>query len=832
MAHIEDGITAAHEQAEAIGHTLSAQGERVAALEQTDTDHGSAIESLEVRATALEKDAEATMSTLETVQDTVTAHGATLETIQQRVVAVERENTEQTQAISDLSAIASANSESITQVQQTVNENAGAVSTLNDTVNRQDEEISDLQDASASLSETLNSTRENVQTLNESVARLDSEVAAIPDVIGEIRTHNESPYSHADIRTSVNDVLVAARAYTDAEIAAIPTPDVSGQIQAHNTNTDAHADIRAAVEAALTEAKEYTDETKLEVPFSYEYMPDGYPRDQVSETLVEGTFTKKADSAIDLGKIGLEVGAYYMYEVDGQRYYGKAVVIGQYWDGADRIAAGDTDGRYLESDGQYLWLNREDELGEHTVTVALCTVAEQLNERFIPEDSKGIASKVAAGVAEAKAYTDAEIAKVSTGGGSVPKPLTYDYMPEGYPKKEVVDVITWDGNTEGLVNVSGVIFKVSDVVLTRADIIKARLKITSISDGTVKEVEVGDENIFDCGDVFAVTDAVMVAQKDNITFSGLTFPEAGVYFMCSPGNQYVSEFSGFETTTVASISYEFMPKGYGYIKEETGVLVSAEGEALSTAMMSPLGLAAGETYTVEVNGVAYTGTAAAIKFQGFPVVAMGDVYTMSGGQIGTAPTGDPYVLIDFGAPLMEGMYWALEMLDSSDISLLSISGTKKEVITMSPDFLPEGYAKFSRKESEVLPETTFSDWDINGENDGVIGEAILLPNKKYLVEFDGTCYEFTSSSIDLGGGGVLLGDTNLTRPETYGFTILQLSQTAPALYAYVLDGNSPHTFRIVMVDETLQTMSEKLLPMQSIVDAVLDALSTWNGGSY
>ena len=32
---------------------------------------------------------------------------------------------------------------------------------------------------------------------------------------------------------------------------------------------------------------------------------------------------------------------------------------------------------------------------------------------------------------------DAIIAKKLCGGGSVPKPLTYDYMPEGYPKKSV-----------------------------------------------------------------------------------------------------------------------------------------------------------------------------------------------------------------------------------------------------------------------------------------------------------------------------------------------------------------------------------------------------------
>lgn len=49
------------------------------------------------------------------------------------------------------------------------------------------------------------------------------------------------------------------------------------------------------------------------------------------------------------------------------------------------------------------------------------------------------------------------------GGGSAPKPLTYDYMPEGYPKKSRF-TIEWDGNTEGL-TAQGSWYKVSDLVV-------------------------------------------------------------------------------------------------------------------------------------------------------------------------------------------------------------------------------------------------------------------------------------------------------------------------------------------------------------------------------
>ena len=41
--------------------------------------------------------------------------------------------------------------------------------------------------------------------------------------------------------------LVAAKTYTDEQIALIPTPDVSGQIGDHNTDAASHADLRSLI---------------------------------------------------------------------------------------------------------------------------------------------------------------------------------------------------------------------------------------------------------------------------------------------------------------------------------------------------------------------------------------------------------------------------------------------------------------------------------------------------------------------------------------------------------------------------------------------------------
>lgn len=53
--------------------------------------------------------------------------------------------------------------------------------------------------------------------------------------------------------------------------------------------------------------------------------------------------------------------------------------------------------------------------------------------------------------------------EIPSGGSSVLKPLTYDYMPGGYPTKSRF-TIEWDGNTEGL-TAQGPWYKVSDLVV-------------------------------------------------------------------------------------------------------------------------------------------------------------------------------------------------------------------------------------------------------------------------------------------------------------------------------------------------------------------------------
>lgn len=70
----------------------------------------------------------------------------------------------------------------------------------------------------------------------------------------------------ADAKKYASTAESNANAYTDKQIAAIPTPDVSGQIGEHNTSTESHNDIRLLIEDLATRlnALANSDDTTLD----------------------------------------------------------------------------------------------------------------------------------------------------------------------------------------------------------------------------------------------------------------------------------------------------------------------------------------------------------------------------------------------------------------------------------------------------------------------------------------------------------------------------------------------------------------------------------------
>lgn len=160
---------------------------------------------------------------------------------------------------------------------------------------------------------------------------------------------------------------------------------------------------------------------------------------------------------------------------------------------------------------------------------------------------------------------------------SIPKPLTYDYMPEGYPKKseEIVTTevdITWDGNTSGLVASSmNHMYRVSDAVYTLEQFKKMNyvssgddISVASfIEQGGLKSSN-GLITIY-AGDSapIIVTEEAVVNESSLSNLGGApdTFTEPGVYF---PADGNVTRLYSLEpivetVTTIEKLNEEFLP---------------------------------------------------------------------------------------------------------------------------------------------------------------------------------------------------------------------------------------------------------------------------------
>ena len=161
---------------------------------------------------------------------------------------------------------------------------------------------------------------------------------------------------------------------------------------------------------------------------------------------------------------------------------------------------------------------------------------------------------------------------------SIQKPLTYDYMPEGYPKKskEVVTIeidITWDGNTTGLVASSmNHMYRVSDAVYTLEQFEKMNYvshgSDTSVS-SEIKEGGLNDVNVVNGIFTLWGGEAQPIIVTEEAVAKGAsinggapdTFTEPGVYFPAdgSVTRLYSPEPIVETVTTIEKLNEEFLP---------------------------------------------------------------------------------------------------------------------------------------------------------------------------------------------------------------------------------------------------------------------------------
>lgn len=174
----------------------------------------------------------------------------------------------------------------------------------------------------------------------------------------------------------------------------------------------------------------------------------------------------------------------------------------------------------------------------------------------LTDDAKRAMSKIV--FVDASGVPDPAESGGSSGGGgsSVPKPLTYDYMPEGYPSKSVSFDIEWDGDTSGLVSVADTYYKVANyTTITKADLIGCVVSLQNDDSHPIPFVP-EEEDINDS----VIPHAIMISDyaifvSEPTSYGPANFTEPGIY-MVKIGEMYTARLV---KQTITPIAEEFLP---------------------------------------------------------------------------------------------------------------------------------------------------------------------------------------------------------------------------------------------------------------------------------
>ena len=151
-------------------------------------------------------------------------------------------------------------------------------------------------------------------------------------------------------------------------------------------------------------------------------------------------------------------------------------------------------------------------------------------------------------------------------------PISYDYMPEGYPKNDGWS-IEWDGITEGKLYVPVEdygLYKFSDTVLSADDLFGAKIIILNPTEmtGTITSDNVTTNPASD--DVIHITIEIqnhnyvrldfLCARKDNAYADGITYPEKGLYI----SGDFPYKFM-IVKENITTMSTDFLPKNLNVV---------------------------------------------------------------------------------------------------------------------------------------------------------------------------------------------------------------------------------------------------------------------------
>lgn len=265
------------------------------------------------------------------------------------------------------------------------------------------------------------------------------------------------------------------------------------------------------------------------------------------------------------------------------------------------------------------------------------------------------------------------------GGGSVPKPLTYDYMPEGYPSKSMQTTvlieeqqITFGKNQDVYGDFYGAQIEVSfDLVVGKTYVVTW--------DGSEYECVASPYNIGGY-----IGNLAMAGLGDDTGEPFFAAAANGLMIFCTPDTNGVHSIS-FKagTEVITPIAGEFMPEGYPTKSIQTVQLLPRSTYSFTQDHDLYLGLnipkaelVAGQTYKVMWDGTEYE----CISYTDANLVVVGNKHIQDNSA---DDTGEPFYIGD------SGYNNSFAYTNSNaDIHEICISKETETITPMAEEFMP------------------------------------------------------------------------------------------------------------------------------------------------
>ena len=310
--------------------------------------------------------------------------------------------------------------------------------------------------------------------------------------------------------------------------------------------------------------------------------------------------------------------------------------------------------------------------------------------------------------------------------------------------------------------------------------------------------------------------SILLGMSSGYPFTILVKPGSGTMITVDRGSTPVTVSVTGVGHIAIPIPGRYLPKGTPWIEESGMVEILPEYTINSEADMAGiprLGLVAGNTYTVKLQGMEFTCVAWAETVEGLAVVGLGDIYTFSGGEIGTTATGEPFVLMEVPPEMAAqvGINVMVQPLVAMEFPVVfSITGGGATVHKLDNRCLDLAWLPTTEKvEVEVLATTNSYAYNSNP----TLNRTHLLEGDEVIVIFDSVEYR---TSVYASYSMLQFGDYNFV-----AFPFFFQSGYDGAAYTLQVGDDEDHAVSVIKIETVYNEMPDDFLPSSVKVSDVV-----------